>query len=469
MNKSRLVELFKTLNKTEVKRLRKWVRSPFFNQREDVILLFDYLDKNRPLEKRKLLDRRHVFSEIFPNEKYSEKKIGYAQTFLMAEIKKFITYQEFTEDEIRPQVYLTRNLRKRGLSRHFESEWNTTNETLKNQPIRNADYHFYNFELQNEQYEYTNRLSRKQPKGLQEASNELTNYFIASKLKQGCDKLSHKSLIGADYQEDFLKKILEYIEEKKELDSLAIQIYYQSYKTLSGLDTNEDYQVLKALLKESHHQFPKSELNYLYLATINYCIKQLNAGKRFFIKEALDLYKEGLRNDIFLTNGVLGRFTYKNIVSTAILLKEFDWVKQFIYTYKNKLDIKWRKDSFNYCLAIMYYSFPDYSKAMPLLQKVEFKDTLHILNARKMLLKMYFELREYDTLESFLDSFERYLNRHKELGYHKENNLNLIRVVRMMIRLPRYDKKALKLLIAYVESTEGLVDKKWVLMQCSKM
>jgi len=77
MNKSRLSEIFKSLDKREVKQLRKWVRSPFFNQREDVILLFDYLDKNRPLDKPNKLDRKYIFSKIFPNEKYDEKKIGY--------------------------------------------------------------------------------------------------------------------------------------------------------------------------------------------------------------------------------------------------------------------------------------------------------------------------------------------------------------------------------------------------------
>ncbi len=33
MEKSRLVELFKTLNKVEIKKLRKWVRSPFFKSK----------------------------------------------------------------------------------------------------------------------------------------------------------------------------------------------------------------------------------------------------------------------------------------------------------------------------------------------------------------------------------------------------------------------------------------------------
>lgn len=464
MEKSRLIELFKSLEKVEVKKLRKWVRSPFFNQRQDVILLFDYLDRNRPLEKKEQLDRHYVFSKIFPNEPYNEKKIGYAQTFLMTEIKKFLAYQDFSQNEIQPQISVVRSLRKKGLNRLFESDWKNVNELLEKQPIRNAEYHFYNYQLYNEQYEYTNSISRKHPKGLQEASDELTNYFIAQKLKQGCDKLSHKSLINADYQKDFLDKVINYVEEINLENVPAIQIYYSSFKTQSEVNTNENYKKLKKLLKSNQNYFPKQELNYLYLATINYCIKQINAGKGDFTKEALELYQEGLKTDIFLTNGFLDRFTYKNIVSAAILLKEFDWVKKFIYQYKDLLDSKWKEDTFNYSLALMYYSLPDYSKAMPLLQKAEFKDLFHILNARRMLLKMYFELKEFDALDSFLDSFERYLNRHKALGYHKEHNINLIKVTRKMIRLPQSIKEKEKFKNE-VELMEGLIDKKWVVDQ----
>lgn len=465
MEKSRVLELFKNLDKFEVKKLRKWVRSPFFNQREDVVLLFDYLDKNRPLEKKKLLHREYVYSKIFPNEPYDEKKLGYAQTFLMAEIKKFLAYQAFTENEMQPQIHLTRNLRKRGLNRHFESEWKIANDLLQNQPIRNADFHFYNFQLQNEQYEFTKSLSRKEPKGLQEASNELTNYFIAQKLKQGCDKLNYKNLISVDYHQDFLEEILLFLKESIPSNSIAIKIYYQSYQTLSNLESGDNYHLLKSLLKESKDLFPKPELNYLYLTTINYCIKQLNKGKNDFRKEALELYQEGLKNDIFLINGILDRFTYKNIVSVGILLKDFKWVENFIYNYKEKLDIKWRENTFNYCLAIMYYSLPNYEKAMLLLQQTEFKDIFHILNARRMLLKMYYELNEFDALDSFLDSFERYLKRHKELGYHKEHHLNLIRVVRKMIRIPKYQKSAIQQLSEEVKAEEGLIDKNWIIKQ----
>ena len=256
------------------------------------------------------MDRHYIFSKIFPKATFDEKKIGYAQSFLMTEIKEYLAYQEYSENEIRPQINFTRNLRKRGLNRHFESEWKIASELLEKQAIRNSDYHFYNFQLQNEQYEFTNQQSRKQPKGLQEASNELTNFFIAQKLKQGRDKMSHQSLISADYQKDFLQNVIDYVEKKDFSDFPAIQIYYESYKTLSDSKDVRHYENFRKILKSNYQNFSKSELKYLYLVAINYCIKQHNAGNSEFKRELFELYKEGIELDIFLTNGFLSRFTY---------------------------------------------------------------------------------------------------------------------------------------------------------------
>jgi len=465
MQKSRLIELFKSLNKVEVKKLRKWVRSPFFNQREDVILLFDYLDKNKPFVKKERLHREYVFSKIFPSEKYDEKKIGYAQSFLLAEIKRFITYQEFSENEMRPQIYLTRNLRKRGLNRHFESEWKIANELLQKQPKRNSEYHYQNFHLQNELYEFTNSKSRKHPKGLQEASNELTNYFISRKLRLGCDQLSHQNLISIDYQQDFFHKVLEFVEEQKTSDSLAVKIYHQVYLTLSESENQTHYQELRDNLRKHHSQFTKSELRDLYVFALNYCIKQHNAGNGDFKKELLNLYQEGLDLEVFITNGYVSRFTYKNIVSIGINLKEFQWVEQFIYDYKNRIKEPWRESTFTFNLATLYYQKPDYKKAMVLLQQADFKDIFLQLNARKMLLKMYYELEEFDALESLLDSFTRYLTRHRDLGYHKKLHLDLLKVVRKLVQTSRYDKAARKSLKTEIEGMEGLIEKEWILEQ----
>ena len=466
MNKSRLLEIFKSLEKTEVKQLRKWVRSPFFNQREDVILLFDYLDKNRPFAKPERLDRKYIFSKIFPKEKYDEKKIGYAQSFLYTEIKRYLAYREFTKDEVHPQLLTTRSLRKRGLNRHFESEWKTANELLEKQPLRNSQYHFYNYKLQNEQYEYSNSQSRKQPKGLQESSNELTNYFIAEKLEQSCHALSFQMLISADYQQDFLEKVILHVEGNEiSKGTPSINIYFQIYKMLMEKDGLQYYRKLRELLNLHFEEFPKEELKALYIFAINYCIKQSNAGISELRKEILELYQEGIEYNIFMNNGIFDRFNFKNIVVVAASLKEFDWAENFIYTYKDSLEASVREGIFIYNLGLLNFLKPDYDKAMTYLQQAEFKDTFLHLNARKMLLKIYFELKEINALESLLDSFSRYLTRRKDLGYHKDTSLALIKFVRKLLQIKPYDKEAKQILKREVEVAEIGNEKRWLLEQ----
>ena len=100
---------------------------------------------------------------------------------------------------------------------------------------------------------------------------------------------------------------------------------------------------------------------------------------------------------------------------------------------------------------------------MQLLLRVEFKDMLNNLDARRMLLKSYFELGEYNALDSLLDSFSRYIHRQKEKGYHQENYLNLIRFVKKIIHAKVEDKKIWKQMKEEIESTNRLAEREWLL------
>ena len=58
-----------------------------------------------------------------------------------------------------------------------------------------------------------------------------------------------------------------------------------------------------------------------------------------------------------------------------------------------------------------------------------------------MLLRIYFELGEYDALESLLDSFATYLRRQQDLGYHREHYRNLIHFVRRLLNIGMHNKE----------------------------
>jgi len=136
------------------------------------------------------------------------------------------------------------------------------------------------------------------------------------------------------------------------------------------------------------------------------------------LRELFDLYQAGLEQDAFLENGFLSRWTYKNIVTAGLILEEFEWVEGFIYKYESKLERKYRKDSFGYNLACLFYGKKQYDKAISQLQQVKFDDVLLNLNARNLLVKIYLELEEYEALDAHLNSFEVFIRMIKPQKWH---------------------------------------------------
>ena len=85
-----------------------------------------------------------------------------------------------------------------------------------------------------------------------------------------------------------------------------------------------------------------------------------------------------------------------------------------------------------------------------------------------MQLKIYYELQEFDVLESFLNSFRTYVNRKKQSGdlrsYHQENYLNIIRLTQKLLTYNPFDKKEKAKLKDEIEKTK-VTERKWLLDQ----
>jgi hypothetical protein len=466
MKKSRLIELFSSFTRKEQRELGKFVQSPVFNQREDVKLLYNYLYQNFPFKRDSSIEKSFVYSSIFPKCAYNDKEMDYAMSFLFGVMKSFLVHQELYSQPQHAQVYLNRALQKKKVTRIFEKEIKNTEKDLRKQPYRNADYHYFSYKLNFEKYVFNQSVSRGGEMNFQTLSDEFTNYFLANKLWLSCAALAHKRMSKIEFREDFLPEILHHIEQNDYADVPAVNVYYHCYKSLTSEDTSHYFGELTSLMDIHYAEFSSAELKDIYVAAINYCIGQFNKGKSDFIKTAFELYKNGLQKEVFTENGYFSRFTYHNIVLSGLVLKEFDWVHNFIYEYKPRIEKKHRESSFHYNLALYYFRKPDYDQAMDLLQKVEFSDVHWNMNSRRMLLKIYFEKGELESLESLLVSFKNFIYRHKELGgYYRDNNLNLLKFVSRLLSLGQFEKDARAALKKEIEATKGVADKDWLLEQ----
>ena len=463
MQNNKLIIVLKVLSPAEMRLFDKFVRSPIYNRHEQVVKLFRFLRKaiSGKIED---LTKEKVFEHLFPGEPFDMQKVHYINSYLLKVVEEFLAWQEWKEDETEKDIYLLKAYRKHQLDRLLVRNIEQSIKNLTKRPLRNANFHDQHYELQYARYNYTRTQGRTREFNLQELADAQEISFIAKKLKNACILMSHQAVVKKQYDMGLLEQVLEHVERNGLLDVPVVAIHYYAYKSLLNVG-EENFVQLKHLLTAHAHCFVVSELRDIYMVAINYCIRQLNTGRLQYVKEVFDLYRSGLDVEVFFENGILSRWTYNNIIIAGLKLKDFDWVEQFIYNYKERLPKAHQEGSFNYNLAKYYFEKEDYEKAMPLLSQMEHDDVLHNLAAKTMLAKMYYRDKAFDALHNLLASLRTYVYRKKVLGYHRDNYLNITGFMKRLSGLKSYDKEKKQLLINDIKKAKVLTEKDWFLEQ----
>ncbi len=468
MIKSRLYQLYSNLTKAECRNFGKFLNSPYYNQQESLILLFQYLNDTK-WNSKIIPDKASAFKAIFPKgHKYDDNKMRLLMSTLFKLIESFLVIEQFSNDKLKPKIALANIYRSRSMERHFFKTLKELKDIQKKSVIQNADYFYNNLIIDTEEIRFLSSNQRSVEFNLQEVSDNLDTAFIARKLKNACALVSHQTVYKKDYESGFLPQILEFV-EKGTFDNIPfIKVYYSCYMFLTSGEERffEDF---KELIVQYGEIFQQDEIRDLYLHGVNYCIKQLNVGKVRFAKEGIELYKVGLEKEFFYVDGMLSRFTYRNISAIGLIMKDFDWVENFIFTYKDKLESKYRESSFNFNLAQLEYSRKNYDKALILLQQYEYKDLLMNLVAKTVQLRVYYELNELKLLDSHLDSMKIFLRRKNILGYHRDHYLKVIHYTRKLLSINPYDKEEKKALLESVQGEKVLIVKDWLIEHIQKL
>ena len=462
MLKSPLIRIFQTLEKQERRQLAKWVRSPFFNNREDVVLLFQHIDKNIGIRDRQLTKTK-AFPKVFPDQTYDDSLMRHAMSFLLKQIRQYLIWTEMGLSEFEEQLYFVKSLRRRGVNDLMQRTLDQAEAKVEASDKQNADRHLQLFLLQSERYAAAIRQQRRGEMGLQKLTDEFANYFAANLLRQACGIATHQSMTRQEYDLLLLKEVLEKVGQGQFASIPAVQLYYHAYRAQEDLENEQHFRTLTQLLEQHWQAFPISEARDLFLLAINFCIKKMNNGQSAFRRDVFDLYRSGLEKLVLLEGDILSPFTYNNVLNSALLLGEWGWAVSFLENFKGYLPEAEAENTYLFNQANLYFRKKDYNQAMDLLRHVEFKDKLHNLDARRMLLRMYYETGEVDALESLLDSFDMYIRRQKDLGYHGENYANLIRLTRKLMQLPIGEKRERRKLAEEIKGTRSLAEKEWLL------
>ncbi len=197
MEKNLLQEALATLSPAEIREFGKFVRSPFFNTRQQLVNLFDQMVAKQPAApKIKNIAHPIVPDETLPMPAISGVEARLANSALLALLEKYWMYCEKFEDGERAKIRLSALYRKRNLPKHFRITLREARQSRERRPWRHADYYHDLHLIEWEQYQYDTAVRRTEFLNLQATSDLMDTAFIARKLRLACLARSHHAWTG---------------------------------------------------------------------------------------------------------------------------------------------------------------------------------------------------------------------------------------------------------------------------------
>jgi hypothetical protein len=473
MQKSKLVALFNEMNTYELNSFLKFVKSPYLNNNNTLEIICEYIITNLKVELLDNLDRKHVWENCLPHEPFDYDKLRKHTAAIVKLIEQYYAFENLKNDDLSQQYLaldISRERSKKLIFDHLLSKYaryDTKDIKLSSKSTA------FKYLTENILFDNINDyLKRYSDSNIGKVIDNLMIFFFAEFFKQ-LSNLQAREWEKSSVDNDVLQFIIKKIETSgiKVEENPSLFIYYRIYVSTIDPENIENYYQLRHLIKTYSFYFDEYEAKGFYTASINYCITKMNLGDLDFLKELFEIYKEFLSSELIYEDGKLHDYNFKNIVTTGLRLKEFDWVEYFIESYSSKVPDEMRANTVAYNLAQLNFYKKNYAEVLRLLQEVEYDDLTYNLGAKSMLLATYYELDELDPLYSLLDSFKVYLNRkqNKIQSNFRILYTNLIKFIKQLIGIRHGDQARIDKFIEDVKAAGSVASINWLIEKANEL
>lgn len=462
MKKRKAILLLKSFSPQEMEAFRQFLASPYYNEDEVLVRLFDVLQPHYPDFSGVGFTKAGVFRSVFAGRAYDDKALRYLLSDLTRLLEQFIAVRRIEAQPFQLRLALLEGLSEKEIHKGYRRVNRQLEAAVDTAEVSGSELFFTKMKLSEirEKHFQQQRL-RRFDAGLQHFADDLDKYYFLNRLKIACGMLDQQTILQAEYHLNISPEWVKHLEANRFYDDPLIQLYYTIFQALRD-EANERYFIeLTAFLNRAALSIALLDLKDIYLFAINYCARKIRQGKDGYVDEALRLYRVGIEKGILLDDTGLSPWTFTNVVKLALRQRQYEWIESFINKYAPMLPEQFRENALHYNLAELYYYTDRYDRAQRHLIQVAFSSDLnYYLGARVLLAKIYYESGEEEALLSLISSFTVFLKRNKELSTPlKRTYLNFCQILfQILRRSPRRMEK----LRETINDSELLTDRAWL-------
>lgn len=452
----RIIDILKTFSGKEIKRFKEYLNSPFFNKSNKIIKFYDCLISFHPDFKSKNLTKENLYSKTGNYSVYSKSTIDNLLSDLLFQAENFLMIINFQDKEVKSKDFLIDELFKRNLDKLIETNIGKVQSLLKNKVI-DTDYYLNTYKIITDELNHIHVNKARSGKSiidiyvdkLSDRGLYLTCLFITEMIR-GYDNIlalnktfeidENSNFIFGIFKEMDFEKVLKYLisKTKKEDLSIVFSIYYNLYMAFSNLENEIYYKNYKKLFLKNLNIFSTDEKRFHFSRLIRYCKNKSGNNKSSgkYENELLQLHNYILTKGYYRSSMTkyLPVELFRTVLHLGLKLKKYKWTEEFINSFTKELHPDRRDNMYYFSLAELFFrrrSFPDSLKN---LNKIELNHFMLKLDVRNLLLKTYYELCEFDSALSLIDSYNHFLKYDKTLSIsEKERAKKFINILNKLI------------------------------------
>jgi hypothetical protein len=427
MFKSPIIKILKTFSKQDLKEFGLFVRSPFFNTNQSVIKLFEQIKKYHPEFDDKIQGKELLFEKTFGKIKYDDSFMRVTVFRLLELAKEFLIHRNLKRNDLLKDVILLDELNYCELYDVILRSISDLEKKTDKIKVRDDQLYFFKYRMEY----FKNEVKAKDTKlitykdalteDLMLEQRNLNIYFFINSLKFFQFFLNQKDfVVNASGYPEFVNNVLEYLETNNEyLNVPTLKTYYLLIKLISKKDNKYFYELKDLLLLEE-----KDVLGYLEKFNIiavlrNYAHSKLNEGDLSFKDSIFEITKYSIDKDI-LSNTESSRYIsetrFMNLVWTATVSKQLDWLEEFINKFKNRIEPDKRQYVLAYSKAVLEFERGNNSNALEMLAKSgPIKNVFYKAAIKQLTLMNYYELKWFIPAAELLDAYRHFVKTDKLL------------------------------------------------------
>ncbi len=454
MYASRCYQLFLSLSTTEKKTLAGLIQA--YAVRKDTFSLYTYFLENYTNSLKKL-----EISRISQALKLSEAALRNILSDLAHCIEKLLVQNVLDTNKAMHLYYLTEELQNKGLEKY---SLQALEELRKESNMDKYTDWIWKYATEKLTQELVYQKKRTTNSNYQACIDTLDSFYSMEKIKLAIYTNSHQALFNVPYKHTLLEEAIAILQAGSPIPLVALYLAAYSFQKNPSI---EHYDALEHTIHVHASSIPFEELQKLYLILINLGITEMNKGEEAYIIKLFTGYQYGVNKGyLYIENKYISRFTYTNVIVMGLRLKEYENTYRIIEDWKSLLETQYAEMIYTYNLARYYYEVQEYKKALKLLANRQYDDTHTELAAKGILVKIYYEIQDWDSLEYTLQNLKMYLSRKDVTDYYKNIYTNFVLFTSKLLDC---NARNVQEVLLKIQETPLIIHKDWLLLQIQKI